>query len=97
MERPSTPNTVIYDNELIEKKISSMHSRPTSGRSLALPPPPMSYKSPLPDKSEDAHSVGGGRIWTIEGNLVLKLNKKCSKEKTFYQKEIKSKRNFEKV
>ena len=64
MERPVSPNTVIYDDELIPPKMF-MSSRPNSGHSLAPPPP--TYKSPMPDKSEDAHSVGGGRIWTIEG------------------------------
>jgi hypothetical protein len=52
--RPSTPNTVIYDNEY---KASNMAAtfRPASGKSL-LAPPPASYHSPVsPDRSDDAH------------------------------------------
>lgn len=67
--RPSTPNTVIYDDELSWQKQkmygAGTKPRPPSGNSLA-PPAPSSYKSPGPDRAEDAHSVGG-RIWTIDG------------------------------
>ena len=63
--RPSTPNTVLYDEDLLRRsnKKMSAGARPASGNSLA--PPPALYKGP--DKAaEDVQSVGG-RIWTIEG------------------------------
>merc|ERR1712141_781449 len=61
--RPSTPNTVMY-NEDIKPKMSQGF-RPSSGNSLAPPAP--TYKSPSPDRAEDVQSVGG-RIWTIDGH-----------------------------
>jgi len=61
--RPSTPNTVMYNEEIKPKM--SQGFRPPSGNSLAPPAP--TYKSPCPDRAEDVQSVGG-RIWTIDGN-----------------------------
>ena len=52
--RPSTPNTVIYDDELSWQKQkmygAGTKPRPPSGNSLA-PPAPSSYKSPGPGSS----------------------------------------------
>lgn len=68
--RPSTPNTVIYEDDLTatskKKTIMGTNSRPNSGNSLAPPPPPQ-YTSPSPDRAIDAPAVGAGRIWTVEG------------------------------
>ena len=63
LSRPSTPNTVMYDDDLLKNMKSP---RPTTGNSLAAPSPAL-YKSPVQDRAEDVRSVGGGRIWTIDG------------------------------
>ncbi len=63
-ERASTPNTVMYYNEDdLQHLGKKANSRPGTGN--LGPPPAPNYRSPLPDRSEDVHSVGG-RIWTIQ-------------------------------
>lgn len=75
--RPSTPNMVLYDEDLANgvEVTNTMiggktGSRPGTTGSLA-PPPPMQYHSPPDSMLKDTGTAGTAPgIWTIEGEKV---------------------------
>ena len=63
-QRPTTPNTVMYDDEAGPPKSAG------SLRARQPPPGPPTYLTPRDKAAGEVASLGGGKptIWTVEGD-----------------------------